>query len=493
MSDALGLSIGTANLVAVCGNRPPVSRRAVLTVFPHRAPVVGARSENPDLNGSGLELTGFVDRVGDPVPLVAADGSTHRADQLVAEAVSAMTQAVGDAGRPSGVAIAVPSHWGAGALAALRAALRDKPHLSSSGVAAPLVSDTSTALTALAGNPGLPEHGVVALLDFGAGGTSITLADADNYLTPIGQTVRLTDFSGDQIDQSVLVHVLADISGARDIDPASTAAVGSLSRLRDQCRHAKERLSSETVTVIHAQLPGYRADIRLTRAELEALIDVSLTGVADELEEVLLANGVGKTALTAVATVGGGAAIPLMTERLSERLRVPVVTTPRPQLSMAVGAALIAARGPASDVPTSMATAARMRVGAPTTSTPAVTSDPPASAGTASAAFPSLAWSEDDATEEPVPYRGRADHYRVVTGRTGSTAGRSTRGRVQAARLAAARRRRAGLIFAVVAGLFAVAATGGLAYTLMTKDSGISPAQTTVPAADAIPADAPPR
>ena len=37
------------------------------------------------------------------------------------------------------------------------------------------------------------------------------------------------------------------------------------------------------------------------------------------------------------ATVGGGARIPLVTQLLSEHLRVPVVTTAQPQLTAAVG------------------------------------------------------------------------------------------------------------------------------------------------------------
>ena len=47
--------------------------------------------------------------------------------------------------------------------------------------------------------------------------------------------------------------------------------------------------------------------------------------------------------LVAVVSVGGGASIPVVTTILSGRLRVPVVTTPRPQLAAAIGGALRAA------------------------------------------------------------------------------------------------------------------------------------------------------
>ncbi len=41
-----------------------------------------------------------------------------------------------------------------------------------------VTSDAVAALTALRTHPGLPARGVVALCDFGATGTTITLADA---------------------------------------------------------------------------------------------------------------------------------------------------------------------------------------------------------------------------------------------------------------------------------------------------------------------------
>ena len=84
--------------------------------------------------------------------------------------------------RSSQLAVAVPAHWTGATLRALRAAMRAKPRLSPNGVPARLVSDAVAALTALHANPGLPGRGVVVLVDFGGGGTSITLADAASTL-----------------------------------------------------------------------------------------------------------------------------------------------------------------------------------------------------------------------------------------------------------------------------------------------------------------------
>ncbi len=142
-ADSLGLAVGATNLAGMGAGQRAVIRPAAVTV------------------GRGLTLTGFVDRVGDPIPLVAHDGSAHRPEMLLAEALdgvahnSAVT-AVSD------VAVAVPAHWRASMVDALRGALRSKPGLARS----PLISDAAAAVTALRSNPGLPTarcHRVVRL------------------------------------------------------------------------------------------------------------------------------------------------------------------------------------------------------------------------------------------------------------------------------------------------------------------------------------------
>ncbi|WP_234786920.1 Hsp70 family protein, partial [Mycolicibacterium monacense] len=388
MSDPLGLSIGTTNLVAARVGNPPVIRRSTLSLFSDRTPQVGLPAEQ----SGGVVLDGFVERVGDPVPLVAADGTSYRADALLVEALDAMTEAVGAA--PSGdIAIAVPAHWGTATVYALRNALRTNPAFTSNGAPARLVSDAVASLTALRANPGLPTDGVVALLDFGGSGTSITLADAAAGFAPVDETTRFTEFSGDLIDQALLTHVLTGITDAGGVDPAGTAAVGSLTRLRERCRDAKERLSAVTAADVAAELPGYHSTIRITRAELEEMLQRPLAGVLAALDAALERTRIGWAGVSAVVTIGGGASIPLITQQLSAHTRVPVITTRQPALDAAVGAALFAAYSAAAEAPTGMAAAA------PVT---AMIDDAPGSA-----TFRALAWSQDDTTsDEPVPYTG---------------------------------------------------------------------------------------
>ena len=266
----------------------------------------------PSAHTDGIVLSGFVERVGDPVPLVAPGRVV--ASRRPATGRRPAGDGLHHGGQPSPqTAIAVPAHWGTSTLWALRNAMRADPSLAPNGMPARLISDAVASLTALHDNPGLSPHGVVALLDFGGSGTSITLADAASAFEPIEDTTRYTEFSGDLIDQALLNHVLDGIANAGGIDPAGTAAVGSLTRLREECRNAKERLSAETVTELIAELPGYRSGIRVTRTELESLIAQPLDGVFTALENALERNRISWTNVSAVVTIGGGASIPLIT------------------------------------------------------------------------------------------------------------------------------------------------------------------------------------
>lgn len=359
---SLGLAVGATNLAGTGEGQRSVVRPAAVT-----------------LDG-GLTLTGFVDRVGDPVPMVAQDGARHRPEMLVVEALDGVARAA--AMSPvSEVAVAVPAHWRPAMTDALRDAMQSKPGLARS----PLVSDATAALTTLRSNPGLPTSGVIVLCDFGGSGTSITLADAAAKDAPIGETVRVHDFSGDQIDQAILTEVVANLFDSPDADPAGTSMVNSLTTLREECRRGKERLSDETATAIAVDVPGMATTVRLTRMELETMIDEPLNGFLAALADTLDRNRIPLASISAVATVGGGARIPLITQRLSAALRTSVITTPQPQLTAAEGVALIAHRSQFVETATTLAPAA------PATATVAAAS---IAAAAPAAVGGALAWSE---------------------------------------------------------------------------------------------------
>ena len=122
----------------------------------------------------------------------------------------------------------------------------------------------------------------------------------------------------------------------------------------------------------------------------------------------------GRAGLAAVASAGGGARVPLITTTLSEHFGVPVITTPQPELTPAIGGGLHAARGTAEEGATALAeavappTAAAAAVAA-TQMAPEIHGDESASGGSSG-----LAWSEADdvpdivAPTDPYDYGGAA-------------------------------------------------------------------------------------
>ena len=388
MRPAIGLSIGATNLAAVTADRS-VIRKPVLTLYGQRAPEVGIPSENPHLDEPGLVITDFVNRVGSSAPVVAPDGSTHRSEVLVADALRALVYAATDGGpAPEAIVVTYPAHWQPTAVEALRGALGPGSGWLLDGEAV-LLDDAAAAANALQTNPGLPSSGVIALCDFGGSGTSLTLVDAANGFQRIGATVRHADFSGDLIDQALLNHVVADLSAAGSFDTSATSAIGSLTRLRADCRHAKEQLSVNTVATMTVDLRGYHGDLHLTRAELDEAIRQPLATFISVIRNVLQDNAIAESDVVAVAAVGGGANIPAVTTTLSDQLRAPVITAPRPQLTAAIGAALHAARGAGDPGATALAPA--VDAVAPLAEVTTVLDPVPVQSG-----GPALAWSEAD-------------------------------------------------------------------------------------------------
>ena len=373
MSSSLGLSLGVANLVAARAGSAPVARRSVLTIYDQRPSEVGLPEETPSLTEPGLVMRGFIERVGDRAPLVAPDGTKYLGAALTVEALEAMARTVGY-GTP--ITIAVPAYWSEGQIAALREEFFAQPGLTPGGVPPVLISDATAAMAALRTQPGFPTDGVVALCDFGASGTSVSLINARPNSQPIGPPLRYAEFSGDAIDQLILNHL--------------RAAAPQLS----ECQRAKEQLSTATVTTVAPGAAGSGDAIQLSRNEFEQLISEPLDRFLGALDEALQRNNIARSTLAAVAIVGGSASIPLITTRLSGHLQVPIITAPDATFSAAIGAAVLGQR--------------RSSAAVPTTASPMIENptEMVGTAGTALAEGPPLAWSEDADADEPVPYSG---------------------------------------------------------------------------------------
>ncbi|GAA5067578.1 Hsp70 family protein [Nocardia callitridis] len=221
-----------------------------------------------------------------------------------------------DPPRPTGVAVA---YRGREQEQAIRSATAKQRELR-------LVPEGTAALTYLRYTGLLDRYETVAIIDLGASGLTVTVADraSDEILC----SERTTAISGKVIDDLIYHHLVDQHFARRGSRPHRTT-------LTNRGRAAKEHLSvTNAVTIDHAA--GHA--LKLTRTDLERLIE-------EPLREMVAFTGtvfeIGRRP-DAVAVIGGGANIPAVLDTLVRNLDIPVCTVPDPDAVIAKGAALVA-------------------------------------------------------------------------------------------------------------------------------------------------------
>ncbi|ATL65825.1 Hsp70 family protein [Nocardia terpenica] len=190
-----------------------------------------------------------------------------------------------------------------------------------------LIPESTAALTFLRHTGLLDRYRTVAIVDFGASGTTVTVADlADDTVL---RSERTSAISGTAVDELIYHHLLDCHFARRGTRP-------NRGMLINRSRAAKEHLSvAPAVTIDHVA----GQPLKLTRADFEEL-------VADLMREAaVFASAVFARAPRqpeAVMVIGGGANMPVVVSALDHLLDVPVSTVSEPEVATAKGAALVA-------------------------------------------------------------------------------------------------------------------------------------------------------
>jgi cell division ATPase FtsA len=363
MAAGLGLGVGGTNAVAVLhttesprtGAEPAtIARRATLQLTTAGEAILGPPLDAPDV------ISGFAAHAGDPAGLVIGDGSAYLAEDLVATAMHSLVHEAAEAfpglsEQPEIIAIH-PARWSDATAQSMRDALA---HVGLAGVT--LVPEPVAAVAWLEAAHGTLGDAIVAVFDLGGAGLDISLVRTGTgtdagLLRPSTFTTR---FGGDTFDQAVLEHVLGSAAGdLGPVDLSDPATRAELSVLRRRCAEAKEALSTATETQIAVELAGAAATVTLLRSELEELLESSITGSLDLVEQTISAHDLALSDVCALLLTGGGSAMPLVSRLAEATIGLPVVMSPRPGYTGAHGASLIAAGGAASDAVTTAAVAA---------------------------------------------------------------------------------------------------------------------------------------
>jgi molecular chaperone DnaK len=330
---------GRIDLVQLGHTSPLVP--SVVSIRDDDAFLVGEAAERRAITDPSRTVREFKRRLGDEAPYVIG-GKPFGAEVLAAELLGSIVNQVqeSEGGPARRIALTHPANYGPFKLGKLRdAAAR-------AGVAEPLlVPEPVAAALSYADRERVPAGGYVLVYDLGGGTFDVAVVQMNgDGPVVVGTPDGLERLGGIDFDAAVLNHVDRAVDGrvhAADTNNPETRA--ALARLREECRSAKEALSSDTETQIPVLLPDVHDTVRLTRAELEQMLRPRLEDTFPIVERVVTSAGVAMADITAILTVGGSSRIPLVAQLLRERTQRPVAVDPNPKASVALGAAAVAA------------------------------------------------------------------------------------------------------------------------------------------------------
>jgi len=349
---ALGIDLGTTFTGAALWRDGQVEVAPLGTRTAVVPSVVLAREDGTFLTGEAASRRGLTEphrvarefkrRLGDTTPILLG-GSPYPAHGLLAELLRAVVDRVAqrEGGPAARICLTYPANWGAYKQDLLARAVRlaelDQP--------VTYTTEPQAAAVFYAHQQRIDPGAMVAVYDLG-GGTfdAAVLRKTTGGFELIGRPEGIERLGGIDFDAAVFAHVQRTLGGAlaelAEDDPAVVAAVA---RLREECTAAKEALSADTDVAIPVLLPSGASQVRLTRAELEAMIRPSLHSTVDALRHALRTANVSPEQLQAVLLVGGASRMPIVAQLVGAELGRPVAVDAHPKYAVAQGAARLAA------------------------------------------------------------------------------------------------------------------------------------------------------
>ena len=354
MSYVLAIDVGTsytaAALIKPSGSSAPTPEILPLGIHGNAVPsvlfyaddgriLVGEAAERRGLDDPRRMVREFKRRIGDSVPLAVGEAWMSPEDVYATMARWVVDRAEEREGcPPSSIVLTHPAAWGghrtSTVLAALNAAgLRD----------ATLISEPVAAALHYATQTRVEDGSTVAVYDLGGGtfDTAVLRKAGAGSFELLGRPDGIETLGGADFDAAVLRHVVGQLGDAlAGIEPEAPESKAALSRLRRECREAKEALSMDSEASIAVALPGIQRTLRLVRSEFEALIEAPIRETVHALEQSLRSMHIEPKDLSAVLLIGGSSRIPLVAEMISVELDRPIAVDADPKSSICLGAAV---------------------------------------------------------------------------------------------------------------------------------------------------------
>jgi molecular chaperone DnaK len=198
------------------------------------------------------------------------------------------------------------------------------------------------------------EDRTVLVYDLGGGTFDVSLVQVHGEITEVLASHGNTHLGGDDFDQLLLdfVHERFRAAGGPDLRADRRA----MSRLLHAVEEAKKRLSFEPYAQVREEHLAERAgvpmhlDLEVSRSEYEDLIRHLIEGTLDSVHQALADAGKRPDQVDEILLVGGATRTPLVSRLLEEKTGLVPRQDLHPDLCVALGAGVLAARLAGHDV-----------------------------------------------------------------------------------------------------------------------------------------------
>jgi actin-like ATPase involved in cell morphogenesis len=355
----LGIDLGTS-FTSVAVHEPggtrmvPLSREVVIPSVAYAGPdgalLTGLAAEDAARGGeTGRVARGFKRRIGDPTPLLLG-GAAYSPDALMAAQLRDVLAHVAstEGGPPDTVVLTCPAIWGP----YRHEHFAEVPRLA--GVpASHLLTEPEAVATHYSAERRLGDGEVVAVYDLGGGTFDTTiLRMRSGEMEILGTPEGIEHMGGMDFDETLLAHVDERLDGAVSaLDRSDPREAAALAEIRTMCVRAKEELSTEPDVTLSVPLPSGPREVTVTRLEFNDMIRPSIRLTTDALRRTIASASLRTEDLSGVLLAGGSSRIPLVDQMVSEEFGRPVRTTLHPKYTVALGAAAVSTRLPATRTP----------------------------------------------------------------------------------------------------------------------------------------------
>ena len=185
----------------------------------------------------------------------------------------------------------------------------------------------------------------IAVYDLGGGTFDVSILDVAADTVEVKSTNGDTHLGGDDFDQKIMNWILDEFKKQEGVDLSKDAT--ALQRVKEAAEKAKIELSTQMETEINQPFITMGADsspkhlnIRITRAQLEALVMDLVEKTFAPVKQALSDAGMSKDQIEEVVMVGGMTRMPLVQKKVEEFFGKKPNISVNPDEVVAMGAAV---------------------------------------------------------------------------------------------------------------------------------------------------------